>query len=70
MDKENNPLKNAPHTVNEVSASEWNHPYSREMAAFPLEWIRDNKFWPHVARVDNGYGDRNLMCSCEGWLDN
>lgn len=70
MDKENNPLKNAPHTVNEVSASEWNHPYSREKAAFPLEWIRDNKFWPHVARVDNGYGDRNLMCSCEGWLDN
>jgi len=56
--------------VNEVSASEWNHPYSREKAAFPLEWIRDNKFWPHVARVDNGYGDRNLMCSCEGWLDN
>jgi glycine dehydrogenase len=70
MDKADNPLKNAPHTVNEVTASEWSHPYSRETAAYPLEWIRDNKFWPHVARVDNGYGDRNLMCSCEGWLEN
>jgi glycine dehydrogenase len=69
LDKEDNPLKNAPHTVNEVSSSEWKHPYSREKAAFPLEWIRENKFWPHVARVDNGYGDRNLMCSCEGWIE-
>lgn len=68
--KEDNLLKNAPHTVNELSANEWSHPYSRQDAAYPLEWIRDNKFWPHVARVDNGYGDRNLMCSCEGWLDN
>ncbi|HCT95204.1 MAG: glycine dehydrogenase (aminomethyl-transferring) [Bacteroidetes bacterium GWE2_39_28] len=68
LDKDDNPLKNAPHTAGEVTANEWNHKYEREMAAFPLEWIRDNKFWPHVARVDNGYGDRNLMCSCEGWL--
>ncbi len=68
-DKADNPLKNAPHTVDEVCASEWNHNYSRETAAYPLDWIRDNKFWPHVARVDNGYGDRNLMCSCEGWIE-
>ncbi len=69
-DKEDNLLKNAPHTVNELSADEWSHPYSREAAAYPLAWIRDNKFWPNVARVDNGYGDRNLMCSCEGWIEN
>ena len=61
-DAENNPLKNAPHTAAEVCADAWEHPYSREQAAYPLEWIRDNKFWPHVARVDNGYGDRNLVC--------
>lgn len=69
IDKADNPLKNAPHTVNELTATDWSHPYSREKAAYPLEWIRDNKFWPHVARVDNGYGDRNLMCSCEGWIE-
>jgi glycine dehydrogenase len=68
LDKDDNPLKNAPHTAGEVTANEWSHKYEREVAAYPLEWIRDNKFWPHVARVDNGYGDRNLMCSCEGWL--
>ncbi|MCK9303807.1 MAG: aminomethyl-transferring glycine dehydrogenase [Bacteroidales bacterium] len=67
LDKADNPLKNAPHTAVEVSGDNWNHKYGREMAAYPLEWIRDNKFWPHVTRVDNGYGDRNLMCSCEGW---
>ncbi|MDD4657348.1 MAG: glycine dehydrogenase (aminomethyl-transferring), partial [Bacteroidales bacterium] len=69
VDKAHNLIKNAPHTVDELSADEWNHPYSRKDAAYPLEWIRDNKFWPNVARVDNGYGDRNLMCSCEGWLE-
>ncbi|MEN6618081.1 MAG: aminomethyl-transferring glycine dehydrogenase [Rikenellaceae bacterium] len=68
LDKEDNPLKNAPHTALEVTATEWNHKYSREQAAYPLEWIKENKFWAHVARVDNGYGDRNLICSCEGWL--
>ena len=67
MDKLDNPLKNAPHTAAEVVGDNWSHPYGRELAAYPLEWIRDNKFWPHVARVDNGFGDRNLMCSCEGW---
>jgi glycine dehydrogenase len=68
LDKDDNPLKNAPHTALEVTASEWNHKYSREQAAYPLDWIKENKFWPHVARVDNGFGDRNLMCTCEGWL--
>jgi glycine dehydrogenase len=63
-DKEDNVLHNAPHTVFEVSANEWNHKYSREQAAFPLQWLRENKFWPYVARVDNGYGDRNLICTC------
>lgn len=67
-DAVDNVLKNAPHTAMEVSADSWNHKYSRSEAAYPLEWIKDNKFWPHVTRVDNGYGDRNLMCSCEGWL--
>jgi len=67
LDKTDNPLKNAPHTAAEVAGDNWNHTYGREMAAYPLNWIRDNKFWPHVTRVDNGYGDRNLMCSCEGW---
>ncbi len=60
-DKENNVIKMSPHTAEEVCGNEWNHPYSREKAAYPLEWIRDNKFWPFVSRVDNGYGDRNLL---------
>jgi len=63
-DAADNVLKNSPHTVGEVTADEWVHSYEREKAAFPLSWIRDNKFWPAVARVDNGYGDRNLVCSC------
>ena len=57
-------LKNAPHTAAEVCADHWDHPYPREQAAYPLAWVRDNKFWPHVTRVDNGYGDRNLVCAC------
>ena len=61
LDKDDNPVKMAPHTACEVCADEWTHPYTRKQAAYPLEWIRDNKFWPHVARVDNGYGDRNLV---------
>ncbi len=63
-DAEDNPVKNSPHTALEVCGNEWNHKYDRETAAYPLEWIKGNKFWPHVARVDNGYGDRNLACSC------
>jgi glycine dehydrogenase len=62
----NNPLKNAPHTAAAVCADEWNHPYSRETAAFPDAWTRASKFWPAVGRVDNVYGDRNLMCTCAG----
>ncbi len=63
-DDENNPLKNAPHTQEMVTADEWKFPYSRKQAAFPLDYIADNKFWPTVRRVDDAYGDRNLICSC------
>ena len=64
MDRANNPLKNAPHTAAAVMATEWNRPYSREQAAFPAPWLRVHKYWPPVARVDNAYGDRNLVCAC------
>lgn len=64
MDKENNALKNAPHTAQMLMKPEWNHPYTREEAVYPVEWLRHNKFWVAVARVDNAYGDRNLVCSC------
>jgi glycine dehydrogenase len=65
-DKVNNPLKNAPHTAKVVCGDEWDHPYSRELAAFPSPSTRVSKFWPSVGRVDNVYGDRNLVCSCVG----
>lgn len=64
-DKKDNALKNAPHTQFVITASQWSHPYSREEAAFPLPYIRENKFWPSVARVNNTHGDRNLICTCE-----
>ncbi len=64
MDRANNPLKNAPHTAAAVSGTEWDRPYSREQAAFPAPWLRAHKYWPPVARVDNAYGDRNLVCAC------
>ena len=64
LQTEDNPLKNAPHTMLEVCASEWNHPYSRELAAFPSSFSKTNKFWPSVARVNNSHGDRNLICTC------
>jgi len=63
-DAENNVLHNAPHTAEVVTSDDWDRPYDRHKAAYPLKWIRDNKFWPAVSRVDDGYGDRNLMCSC------
>ncbi len=63
-DAVDNVLKNAPHTAAQVSADTWSHPYSRESAAYPLPWVKANKFWPSVGRVDNPYGDRNLMCIC------
>jgi glycine dehydrogenase len=62
-DRLDNPLKNAPHTAFEV-AGDWTHPYSRELAVYPLPWVRDAKFWPHVKRIDNAAGDRNLVCTC------
>jgi len=62
--RDNNPLKLAPHTAAVVSADEWNRPYSREIAAYPVPWLREHKFWPYVGRIDNVYGDRNLVCSC------
>ncbi len=64
-DKKDNALKNAPHTQFVITADEWNHAYSRQSAAFPLAWVKNNKFWPSVARVNNTYGDRNLVCTCE-----
>ena len=63
-DELNNVLKNAPHTLQMLTADVWNMPYSRETAAFPLDYISDNKFWPSVRRTDDAYGDRNLVCSC------
>jgi glycine dehydrogenase len=63
-DARDNVLKNAPHTAEEVTSDAWSHPYSREQAAYPLPFVRVNKFWPAVARIDNPYGDRNLICAC------
>jgi glycine dehydrogenase len=64
-DREDNPLKNAPHTVKVITADEWNHKYTRQKAAFPLKWIAENKFWSFVGRIDDAFGDRNLVCICE-----
>ena len=64
FDAQDNPLKNAPHTHLELSNDVWEHKYTREQAAYPLNFLKENKFWPPVARVDNVYGDRNLVCSC------
>ena len=64
VDRQNNLLKNAPHTADMLAAENWARPYSREQAAFPAAWLRDQKFWPAVGRIDNVYGDRNLVCSC------
>lgn len=64
LDRSNNMLKNAPHTAEQISKSEWNHPYSRERAVYPAAWVRDQKFWPSVGRINNVLGDRNLVCAC------
>ncbi len=64
LDRADNPLKNAPHTAAEVMGETWQHAYPRAQAAFPLPWVRANKYWPPVKRVDNVYGDRNLVCTC------
>jgi glycine dehydrogenase len=63
-DRQNNILKNAPHTAQQVVADKWDRPYSREQAAYPAPWTREHKFWPAVARIDSVYGDRNLFCTC------
>ena len=64
VEDHNNVLKNSPHTLEMLTADEWNFPYSRQIAAFPLSYIQENKFWPSVRRVDDAYGDRNLICTC------
>ena len=64
MDRQNNPLKNAPHTAQALISGKWERPYSREQAAYPAPWTREYKFWPAVGRIDNVYGDRHLVCSC------
>ena len=66
MDPADNPLKHAPHTAGMIASDTWSHGYSRQVAAFPVDSVRGSKFWPSVARIDNVYGDRNLVCSCAG----
>ena len=68
-DQKDNVLKNSPHTILEIASSEWKHMYTREKAAFPVGWLRRKKFWPSVGRVNNAYGDRNLVCSCSPITD-
>jgi glycine dehydrogenase len=63
-DRKNNLLKNAPHTATQIASDQWDRPYTRERAVYPLPWVKARKFWPATARIDNVYGDRNLMCSC------
>ena len=73
VDFNDNALRNSPHTAEEVISDTWEHSYSREKAAFPLDWVRDNKFFATVGRIDDGYGDRNLVCNCkpiEDYIDN
>jgi glycine dehydrogenase len=65
-DKQNNLLKNAPHTADVLASDKWDRPYSREQAGYPAKWLHEQKFWPSVGRIDNVFGDRNLVCSCEG----
>lgn len=65
LSRDDNPLKNSPHTALSVTSDEWQHTYTRKQAAYPAEWTIENKFWPAVARINNAYGDRNLVCTCE-----
>ena len=69
LDRDDNPLKHAPHTATMAAASEWTHAYPRELAVFPLATLRQQKYWPPVARVDNVYGDKNVFCSCVPMAD-
>lgn len=66
IDADDNPLKNAPHTAESIICGEWSHPYTREQAAYPAPWTKEHKFWTSVGRINNAYGDRNLICSCVG----
>lgn len=66
ISKEDNPVKNSPHTAESLICGDWEHPYSREIAAYPAAWLKTYKFWAAVGRIDNAYGDRHLVCSCEG----
>ncbi len=63
-DKDDNVLKNAPHTLEEITANDWEHAYSRSAAAYPLPGLLENKFWASVARINNAYGDKNIVCTC------
>jgi glycine dehydrogenase len=65
LEEPNNVMKNAPHTLAMLTNDHWDFPYTREQAAYPLSYVADNKFWPSVRRVDDAYGDRNLICTCE-----
>lgn len=69
LPRDDNPLCNAPHTASEVTATEWGHAYPREQGAYPLSWVRADKFWPAVSRIDNAWGDRNLICTCPPMSD-
>ncbi len=69
LDRDDNPLKGAPHTAAALCSDDWNHAYSREQAAYPRQWVRAGKFWPAVGRIDNPYGDRNLVCTCPALED-
>ncbi|SVD70406.1 uncharacterized protein METZ01_LOCUS423260, partial [marine metagenome] len=64
LDANDNPLKNAPHTAQHVTSDDWNHKYSRQQASYPAPWLKNHKYWPTVGRVDNAFGDRNLICTC------
>ena len=68
-DRTDNVLKNAPHTAQAIASDTWAHPYSREQAAYPAPWLRNHKYWPPVSRIDNAYGDRNLVCTCPPMTD-
>ena len=69
LDRQDNPLRNAPHTMQEIGSDDWTHPYTRAQAAWPATWLKNSKFWPAVGRIDNTYGDRNLICSCPPMSD-
>ena len=64
MDLSDNPLINAPHTAQAVTSNDWQHSYSRQIAAYPAFWLKEYKYWPSVSRIDNTFGDRNLICTC------